>query len=226
MELKRYVVQAPGSAVPLPGALCTLRELGTATPVQAYALDGSALPASFPASSTGEVLFRAANGRYDLHVAHGGREFLFRELQFLDYIEALAAIDDGVGAVTDAVLACSDSVSAAAAAAAAAQAYSRPAVIVVDADRTIGAAEEGKYLRTVGTRILPIASQAAAEWPLHAQLHFRVSGAGTVTLVAPAGGVLEPPAGGTLIMTERMSVTLIRVAEDVWDVIGQTVPAA
>lgn len=45
------------------------------------------------------------------------------------------------------------------------------------------------------------------------------------TLTPGAGVTLNPPSGGTLVMTNGMSVTLKRVAVDVWDVIGQTVAA-
>ncbi len=43
--------------------------------------------------------------------------------------------------------------------------------------------------------------------------------------MTPRALTLNAPSGGTLVMTDRMSVTLKRVASDVWDVIGQTVAA-
>jgi len=36
---------------------------------------------------------------------------------------------------------------------------------------------------------------------------------------------LNAPSGGTLVLTNNMTVTLKRVAANVWDVIGQTVAA-
>ena len=52
-----------------------------------------------------------------------------------------------------------------------------------------------------------------------------VSGSSSDTLTPGSGVTLHAPAGGSLVLADRMSVTLKRVAENVWDVIGQTVPA-
>ena len=62
-------------------------------------------------------------------------------------------------------------------------------------------------------------------WPANTEVHIRRAGAGNLTLTPGSGVTLNAPAGGTLVLADRMSVTLKRAAENVWDVIGQTVPA-
>ena len=62
-------------------------------------------------------------------------------------------------------------------------------------------------------------------WANDTEVHIRRAAAGNLTLTAGAGVTLNTPSGGTLVMTSNMSVTLKRVAADVWDVLGQTVAA-
>lgn len=61
--------------------------------------------------------------------------------------------------------------------------------------------------------------------PTDGEWHFRCVGAGDLTLTPGSGVTLNAPAGGTLVLSAGMSVTVKRIAEDAFDVIGQTVPA-
>ncbi len=93
--------------------------------------------------------------------------------------------------------------------------------------RTAGLADAGSYLRFTHTSAstYTIAPQASVAWAADTEIHIRRAAAGNLTLTAGAGVTLNAPSGGTLVMTNAMSVTLKRVAENVWDVIGQTVAA-
>ena len=57
------------------------------------------------------------------------------------------------------------------------------------------------------------------------EIHVRRAAAGDLTLIPGSGVSLNAPSGGTLVLTNNMTVTLKRVASNVWDVIGQTVAA-
>ena len=85
----------------------------------------------------------------------------------------------------------------------------------------------GNYLRHVNASAstLTIPPQSSVAWPDDAEIHGRRAAAGNLTLTPGSGVTLNAPSGGTLVMTNAMTVTLKRVAADVWDVIGQTVAA-
>lgn len=70
-----------------------------------------------------------------------------------------------------------------------------------------------------------IAPQSSVAWPDNAEITIRRAANGNLTLVPGTDVTLNPPSGGTLALTNNMTVTLKRVASNVWDVIGQTVPA-
>ena len=53
--------------------------------------------------------------------------------------------------------------------------------------------------------------------------NIRNVGAGLLTIVADSGVTINPPAGGTLTVAQSGSVTLMCVAEDEYDLIGQVV---
>ena len=93
--------------------------------------------------------------------------------------------------------------------------------------RTAELADAGSYLRfTNGSAsTYTVAPQSSVTWPADAEVHIRRAAAGNLTITPGSGVTLNAPSGGTLVMTNAMSVTLKRVAEDVWDVIGQTVAA-
>lgn len=85
----------------------------------------------------------------------------------------------------------------------------------------------GNYLRHVNASAstLTIPPQSSVAWPDDAEIHVRRAAAGNLTLTPGSGVTLNAPSGGTLVMSNAMTVTLKRVAADVWDVIGQTVAA-
>lgn len=61
--------------------------------------------------------------------------------------------------------------------------------------------------------------------PTGAAFNLRNVGAGLLTIVADSGVTINPPAGGTLTVAQGGSVTLMCVAEDEYDLIGQAVSA-
>lgn len=68
--------------------------------------------------------------------------------------------------------------------------------------------------------------QSSVAWLPGTQVHIRRAGAANLTLTPASGVTLNAPAGGTLLMGNGMTVTLMRTnTADVWDVIGQTVAA-
>lgn len=91
--------------------------------------------------------------------------------------------------------------------------------------RALGLADAGAYIRftNAAASTVTVAAQSSVAWVADTEVHIRRAGAGNLNLAAGAGVTLNAPSGGTLIMTDRMSVTLKRVAENEWDVIGQTV---
>jgi hypothetical protein len=88
--------------------------------------------------------------------------------------------------------------------------------------------DAGSYLRFTNGSAKTCTFQEDANEALNdnVEFHIRCVGAGSLTLTPESGAVtLNPPAGGTLVLTDGMTVTVKRVAEDEFDVIGQTVPA-
>lgn len=101
-------------------------------------------------------------------------------------------------------------------------------VVATDADNyTISPADKDKYIRLTGVsaKTIDIALEATTALPANGEWHFRNAGAGDAT-VTPVGGVtVNVPAGGSLVFAEGGTVTLKRVAEDEFDLLGQTVAA-
>lgn len=93
--------------------------------------------------------------------------------------------------------------------------------------RTAALTGIGNYIRftNASASAFTIPPQSSVAWPDDAEIHVRRAAAGNLTLTPGSGVTLNAPSGGTLVMTNAMTVTLKRVAADVWDVIGQTVPA-
>ena len=93
--------------------------------------------------------------------------------------------------------------------------------------RNAALTDVGNYLRhtNASASTLTIPPQSSVAWPGDAEIHVRRAAAGNLTLTPGSGVTLNAPSGGTLVMTNAMTVTLKRVAADVWDVIGQTVAA-
>ncbi|MDG9855600.1 DUF2793 domain-containing protein [Pseudomonas nitroreducens] len=91
--------------------------------------------------------------------------------------------------------------------------------------RTAGLTDNGTYLRftNASASTFTIPPQSSVAWGATTEIHVRRAAAGNLTLEPGSGVTLNIPSGGTLVMTNNMTVTLKRVASDVWDVIGQTV---
>lgn len=87
--------------------------------------------------------------------------------------------------------------------------------------------DAGQYIRFTNdsASTYTVAPQASVAWPDNAEITIRRAAAGNLTLAPGSGVTLNSPSGGTLVLTNNMTVTLKRVATNVWDVIGQTVPA-
>lgn len=92
--------------------------------------------------------------------------------------------------------------------------------------RTAALTDNGVYLRftNASASTFTVAPQSSVAWGATTEIHVRRAAAGDLTLTPGSGVTLNAPAGGTLVMTNAMSVTLKRVESDVWDVLGQTVP--
>ena len=101
----------------------------------------------------------------------------------------------------------------------------KSAVIGTATTRTLSLADAWNYVRpgTTSAITLTVPTNASVAFEIGTEITVRASG--NVTLAAASGVILNAPSGGTLSMTARMTVTLKKVATDVWDVIGQTVAA-
>lgn len=97
------------------------------------------------------------------------------------------------------------------------------------ANHDLAAAEAGAYLRMTkasGAKTVTVRLEATEALPENGEWHVRnAAAAGDVTLTPIAGVTLNAPAGGTLVLEPGMTVTVKRVAVNVFDVIGQTVAA-
>ncbi len=98
-------------------------------------------------------------------------------------------------------------------------------LITTATTRTLALADAWKYLRpgTTSAITLTVPTNASVAFEIGTEITIRASG--NITLAAASGVTLNAPSGGTLSLTARMTVTLKKVATDVWDVIGQTVAA-
>lgn len=101
-----------------------------------------------------------------------------------------------------------------------------PVVTESTTARTLVIGDAGAYLRhtNASSSTVTIPPQSSVAWGDNTEVHIRRAAAGNLTLTPGSGVTLNAPSGGTLVLTNNMSVTLKRVASDVWDVIGQTVP--
>lgn len=112
----------------------------------------------------------------------------------------------------------------------------RPIVADSNADHDIAASEAWAFLRmaATGAKTVTFRPESTEALPNYADLMIVNAGAsGDLTLVAGAGVTLTPPEGGTLVLEPdsitdgaRGLVTVTRVSADVFNVTGDTVPAA
>lgn len=101
----------------------------------------------------------------------------------------------------------------------------KSAVIGTATTRTLALADAWNYVRPGTTSAITLTVPTNASVAFEIGTEITVRALGNVTLAAASGVTLNAPSGGTLSMTARMTVTLKKVAADVWDVIGQTVAA-
>lgn len=101
----------------------------------------------------------------------------------------------------------------------------KSAVIGTATSRTLALADAWNYVRPGATSAITLTVPTNASVAFEIGTEITVRALGNVTLAAASGVALNAPSGGTLSMTARMTVTLKKVAADVWDVIGQTVAA-
>ncbi|WP_313308802.1 hypothetical protein [Stutzerimonas nitrititolerans] len=101
----------------------------------------------------------------------------------------------------------------------------KSSVIGTATTRTLSFADAWNYVRPGTTSAITLTVPANASVAFGIGTEITIRSLGNVTLAAASGVVLNAPSGGTLSMTARMTVTLKKVATDVWDVIGQTVAA-
>lgn len=93
--------------------------------------------------------------------------------------------------------------------------------------RVLALTDGAAYIRhtNASASTVTVPPQSSVTWLADTEIHIRRAAAGNLTLTPGSGVTLNAPSGGTLVMTNAMSVTLKRVASDVWDVVGQTVAA-
>lgn len=102
-----------------------------------------------------------------------------------------------------------------------------PLIVDNTTSRIASSVDVGAYIRftSSSTASYTIPSNAASALPVGAEIHVRRAAAGDLNITAASGVSLNAPSGGTLTMTDRMTVTIKKVAADEWDVLGQTVAA-
>lgn len=101
----------------------------------------------------------------------------------------------------------------------------KSSLITTATSRTLALTDAWNYLRPDTTSAITLTVPTSASVAFEIGTEITIRALGTVTLAAASGVTLNAPSGGTLSMTARMTVTLKKVANDVWDVIGQTVAA-
>lgn len=92
------------------------------------------------------------------------------------------------------------------------------------ATHDIEAGNVGKYHRFtyVGTKTCTYRPEADEALPANGEWHIRNAASSDLTLVAGSGVTLNPAAGGSLVVPPGGTVTVKRVATNVFDVIGVT----
>lgn len=98
---------------------------------------------------------------------------------------------------------------------------------VATATDDLDPADSGHYQRwtDASAKTLTVQPEATTAQPANGEWHIRNVGANNLTIVAGSGVTITPPAGGTLVIAPGGTVTLKRVAEDAFDLMGQVVAA-
>jgi hypothetical protein len=91
--------------------------------------------------------------------------------------------------------------------------------------RILALTDASAYIRhtNASASTVTVPPQTDVVWVADTEIYIRRAAAGNLTLTPGSGVTLNAPSGGTLVLTDGMSVGLKRVAENVWDVVGQTV---
>lgn len=99
-----------------------------------------------------------------------------------------------------------------------------PVSTVSGSSHDITASEAGSYLRFTATsaKTCTWRPQATHALPDNGEWHVRNAGAGNLTLTPGSGVTLNTPYAGTLVVPPQGTVTVKRVAADVFDVLGVT----
>lgn len=100
---------------------------------------------------------------------------------------------------------------------------STSSVVMTDADDyTLLAAHVNLYIRLTasGAKQIIVQDEELEALPTNGEWHFRNVGDGDATIIPDAYTVVNPPAGGTLVIPEGGTVTLKRVAENEFDLFG------
>lgn len=99
-----------------------------------------------------------------------------------------------------------------------------PVSTISGTSHDITAAEAGSYLRfTSGSaKTCTFRPESAHALPSNGEWHVRNAGAGNLTLTPGSGVTLNAPYSGTLVVPPQGTVTVKRVAADVFDVMGVT----
>lgn len=94
-------------------------------------------------------------------------------------------------------------------------------------DYTISPGDNGHYIRltNASAKTISIDLDSTTALPANGEWHFRNVGAGNATIDPDVGVTVNPPADGTLVVPQGGTITLKRVAEDEFDLLGQTVAA-
>jgi len=102
-----------------------------------------------------------------------------------------------------------------------------PVTNVAAAATTFALASAGVFNRftNAGASTCTVPANATVAFPIGTDIHIRRAAAANLTITAAAGVVVNPEAGGTLVLTNGMTVTLKKVGVNTWDLIGHTVAA-
>lgn len=96
------------------------------------------------------------------------------------------------------------------------------------ADYTVDPEDAQSYIRLTGngTKDVTVEPDGTTPLPTNGEWHFRNVGLGDATFVEGAGVTINVPNGGSLVVPQGGTVTLKRVAANVFDLLGQTVAEA
>lgn len=102
-----------------------------------------------------------------------------------------------------------------------------PVVAEPSASRVSALGDAGSYLNftNTGAKTYTVQPQASVAWVADSEINGCNAAASDLTLTPGSGVTLNAPYGGTLVIPPFGAFTLKRVAENVWNVHGQTVAA-